>query len=115
MSGLVVALGNLTYGLFAETIWLLIGSSVGFFGLFLGVSVAPFGSRSRGAGQALSFMPMITAPLCALISALTAMVMQFYDQSAIAHRVQVCGMVNLGMFAFLFFGAGLLVAKPPPH
>ena len=35
---------------------------------------------------------------------------QLHDQNDVVHRVEVCGMVNAAMFAFLFLGAASLVA-----
>eukprot|EP00933_Yihiella_yeosuensis_P079605 TRINITY_DN9270_c0_g1_i1.p1 TRINITY_DN9270_c0_g1~~TRINITY_DN9270_c0_g1_i1.p1 ORF type:complete len:122 (-),score=12.67 TRINITY_DN9270_c0_g1_i1:102-467(-) len=99
---------KISYGIFAETVWLIVGGIVGFFGLFLGVNAEIFGPTNTGAGGAMSFMAPFTAVMCALVSALTALVMQLMDQNDIGHRVVVCGGVNAVMFLFLFLSSALV-------
>ncbi|CAE8732018.1 unnamed protein product [Polarella glacialis] len=91
------------YGIFAQGLWLLLGAVVGFFAPFAGVSVGgdAFGARGGGAGTGLSFVPLLTIPACALVSAGVAFACLVSGQSAL-NRIKICAVVNSSLFALLF-------------
>jgi hypothetical protein len=77
---------KLVYGVFAESVWLCIGASVGIGGLFIAASL-----RKDNGGRALSFLVLVTAPTCAILSAGVAV---FYLGSSVEDRVVTCGAFN---------------------
>ncbi|CAE8593234.1 unnamed protein product [Polarella glacialis] len=90
------------YSIFAQGLWLLLGAVVGFFAPFAGASggAAVFGSRGGGAGAALSFIPLLTIPACALVSAGVAFACLVSGQSA-SNRIKLCAVVNFCLFVLL--------------
>ncbi len=80
---------KLVYGVFAESVWLCIGASVGVGGLFIASSL-----RRDNGGRALSFFILVTAPVCAILSAGFAV---SYLGSSVEDRVVACGGFNGGM------------------
>ena len=82
----VPLLSKLVYGVFAESVWLCIGASVGIGGLFIAASL-----RRDNGGQALGFVILVTAPACAILSAGVSL---FYLGSSVEDRVVTCGAFN---------------------
>ena len=90
-------LTKLVHAVLAEVVWLTVGGAVGFLGPFIAAQLR----TGRGA-QALSFLPIVSVPACALLSAGVAV---FFLRSSFETRVAVCGAVNAAMFAtLLLFG-----------
>lgn len=77
---------KLVYGVFAESVWLCIGASVGVGGLFIASSL-----RKDNGCQALSIFDFVTVPVCAILSAGVAV---FYLGSSVEDRVVACGAFN---------------------
>lgn len=62
------------------------------------------GGGGGGAVTALSFVPLITAPACMLISDAVAAACIARDVSA-NERIAMCGGINIAMFSLLFLWA----------
>lgn len=77
------------YAVFAESVWLVVGALVGFFGVFF-----PSQYRQKHI-PALSMIPILTVPACAVLSATVAV---FFLRASFTTRVTVCGSFNGVMF-----------------
>eukprot|EP00933_Yihiella_yeosuensis_P007903 TRINITY_DN113113_c0_g1_i1.p1 TRINITY_DN113113_c0_g1~~TRINITY_DN113113_c0_g1_i1.p1 ORF type:complete len:118 (-),score=14.98 TRINITY_DN113113_c0_g1_i1:85-438(-) len=97
--------GALMYGMFAEAVWLYIGGFVGGLGPLLGAIWQNYQCDFVSAHFGF-FLLCFTALVCAAVSGLTAFAMQAVEGSVgvgpVAHRIAVCGGVNVAMFLFLF-------------
>ena len=111
-SGSSEFVGQVLYGVFAQILWVAVGGAVGFVAVFLGAStVGPFLrstltdkaplSGGNNPATALSFMPMVTVPVGALLSGVAASVCLF------GTRLTVMLMVNGGYLVFLLGAASL--------
>jgi hypothetical protein len=89
------------YAVFAESVWILVGAMVGFFGLYLGVYVAHVLGFRGSAGQALSFFPMLTVPAFSMVSGVSAAI-QLLLAVPFEMRLKVMLGVNGAGFAVLF-------------
>ena len=90
------------YLVFSEAVWFGVGGAMGFIGLFAGchnASYFGYPGTPGGVMAALSFMPLITSPLCAVVSALIA---AFYSRSPVGVRVPAMLCLNAVMFAVLY-------------
>ncbi|CAE8586092.1 unnamed protein product [Polarella glacialis] len=90
------------YGIFAQGLWLLLGAVVGFFAPFAGVSggAEVFGAPGGGASAGYLYLPLLTIPACALVSAGVAFACLVSGQSA-ANRIKICAVVNCCLFLLL--------------
>ena len=89
------------YAVLAESVWILVGATVGFFGLYLGVYVANVLGFRGSAGQALSFFPMFTVPVFSIVSGVAAAI-QLLLAVPFEMRLKVMLGVNGVGFAILF-------------
>ena len=116
-SGSSEFVGQVLYGVFAQILWVAVGGAVGFVAVFLGAStVGPFLrstltdkaplSGGNNPATALSFMPMVTVPVGALLSGVAASVCLFGGVS-FGTRLTVMLMVNGGYLVFLLGAASL--------
>jgi hypothetical protein len=93
----------------SSVVWVVVGGSVGYYGIFVGVRLGSTLNPNSEPGRAMSLLPMVTTPLCGAI-ALVGTVLTC--QRAPLWHFKCNLALNGGLFAvLLLFACVVLVLK----